>query len=506
MTRRLATIRSTAASASTTGASNRATATTSSNDNGRAPTMTAEGAVPAGTGPVCVCVMPSIAAPTGGVAATRIPDSVSYARRAPAKLAAVRIVITTAGSRGDVAPYTGLAHRLNDAGHTAVIATHEPFRALVEAHGIEFAGLAADPREILGTEQGRRWQAAAQGLTSAVRMVGLMRPYAREMAEKTLAATEGADLILCSTLTAPNYHIAQGRGIPSIGVFLQPLERTREFSSVLTGGVRSYGSWGNRWSAAASEALLAVPFMGEVNQARTGMGLPAISYRQLRRDLAEQRWPVLHGFSRHLVPRPADWRPGLEVVGYWWPAPDPTWTPSADLVDFLAAGDPPVLLGFGSMAAGTGDAKRLAEVAVTALRDVGVRGILQAGWSGLAARSDGRGDILSIGEAPHDWLLSRVAAVVHHGGAGTVAAAVHHGVPAVPVPVLADQPFWSERAHRAGAAAEPIPFTRLTADRLAFALRQVLYVPSYRAKAGALAAKVAEEDGAGAVVEAVARL
>ena len=59
--------------------------------------------------------------------------------------------------------------------------------------------------------------------------------------------------------------------------------------------------------------------------------------------------------------------------------------------------------------------------------------------------------------------------------------------------------------HRAGAAAEPIPI-RLTADRLAFALRQVLYVPSYRAKAVALAAKVAEEDGAGAVVEAVARL
>ena len=90
--------------------------------------------------------------------------------------------------------------------------------------------------------------------------------------------------------------------------------------------------------------------------------------------------------------------------------------------------------------------------------------------------------------------------------ASTTAAAVHHGVPAVPVPVLADQPFWSDRVHRQGAAAEPIPFANLTADRLAFALRQVLHVPSYRAKAQALADKVAEEDGAGAVVDAVARL
>lgn len=420
-------------------------------------------------------------------------------------LGTVRIVITTAGSRGDVAPYTGLARRLNDAGHTTVIATHEPFRALVEALGIEFAGLAADPREILGTDEGRRWQSAS-GITAAVRMVRLMRPYAREMAERSLAATEGADLILSSSLTAANYHVAQARGIPSMGVFLQPLDRTREFSSVLTGGVRSYGAWGNRASAAVSEAVLGWPFMGEINQVRVELGLPPISFRRLQRELAETRWPVYYGFSRHVVPRPADWRPGLDVVGYWWPEPDPTWTPSPQLLDFLAAGDPPVLVGFGSMAAGTGDAERLARVAVDALRSVGVRGILQAGWSGLAAAVDSHDDILSIGEAPHDWLLPRVAAVVHHGGAGTTAAAVRHGVPAVPVPVLADQPFWSERVHRQGAAPEPIPFTHLTADRLAFALRRILFVPSYRANARALATKVGDEDGAGAVVDAVARL
>ena len=174
----------------------------------------------------------------------------------------MRIVITTAGSRGDVAPYTGLARRLNDAGHTAVIATHEPFRGMVEALGIEFAGLAADPREVLGSEEGRRWQAAS-GVVSAVRMVGLMRPYAREMAERTLVATEGADLILCSSLTAANYHLAQARKIPSMGVFLQPLEPTREFSSVLTGGVRSYGAWGNRARALSKSRKLSTCASGD---------------------------------------------------------------------------------------------------------------------------------------------------------------------------------------------------------------------------------------------------
>lgn len=415
----------------------------------------------------------------------------------------MRVVITTAGSWGDVAPYTGLARRLNEGGHTTVIATHEPFRELVEAHGIEFAGLATDPRQLLASEQGRRWQRSTSGAVGAVRMVGLMRPYAREMADRAVAATEGADVILCSTLTSPNYHVGQARGVPTMGVYLQPMEPTGEFSSLLTGGRRRYGRWGNRASATVAGAVLGLPFMGEVNRVRQQLGLPPTTYRALRRELDEHRWPILHGWSRHILPRPADWRPGLDVVGYWWPDPDPSWTPPAELLEFLESGDPPVFIGFGSMAAGTGDAERLADIAVEALRQVGARGILQAGWSGLTAAGD---DVLAIGEAPHEWLLPRTAAVVHHAGAGTTGATARAGIPAVPVPVLADQPFWADRIRRLGVASEPIPFRRLTADRLAFALRQVLRVPAYRARAGALADRLSEEDGAGAVVDAVARL
>lgn len=418
----------------------------------------------------------------------------------------MRIVITTAGSRGDVAPYTGLGRHLDAAGHHTVIATHEPFRELVESRGLEFAPLAGDPRELMGTKAGQRWQAKGTGPVATARLVGLMRPYAREMAERIMAAAQGADLLLCSALTAGSYHTAQGLGIPSMGVYLQPLEATRDFSTVLAGGTRNLGPWGNRMSATSSQAVLSVPFMGEVNRAREQMGLRRTTHRALQRELRERRWPVLHGFSRHVVPRPSDWRPGLDVVGYWWPEPEPSWVPPATLVDFLAAGDPPVFLGFGSMAAGTGDAERLARAAVEALRRVGARGILQAGWSGFSAEADDTGDVLSIGETPHDWLFPRVAAVVHHAGAGTSAAAVRHGIPAVPVPILADQPFWAARLHGLGVATQPIPFPRLTSERLAEALTAVLRRPAYAVQAQALAGRVAEEDGAGAVLDAVGRL
>jgi UDP:flavonoid glycosyltransferase YjiC (YdhE family) len=420
----------------------------------------------------------------------------------------MRVVITTVGSRGDVAPYTGLAARLDAAGHTTVLATHESFRGFVEARGLRFAPLAGDPRELMTSPGGHRWQRAGSSALGTARLVRLMRPYARELADRILDATADADVVLTSALTFPAYHVARGRGIPSMGVHLQPLAPTREFPPVALGRTPWLGSWGNRVVGSATLAAASLPFMTEVNALRRRVGLPPTTPRGIAREADADRWPVLHGVSRHVVPRPADWRPGLEMVGWWWPQPDPAWSPPPALVDFLAAGPPPVVIGFGSMATAPGEGERLTGIAVRAARSAGVRAVLQEGWSGLSAADTHLDDedVLSIGEAPHSWLFPHAAAVVHHAGVGTSGAALRHGIPAVPVPVLADQPFWAARLHARGAATAPLPFRRLTAERLAAALRQAVGDPALRARSVAMGAQVAAEDGAGAVVDAVTAL
>lgn len=206
------------------------------------------------------------------------------------------------------------------------------------------------------------------------------------------------------------------------------------------------------------------------------------------------------------MPRPTDWPSGLEVVGNWWPwhAPDTQLPPA--LHDFLAAGPPPVFLGFGSMAGGEGE--RLGDLAVRALRRAKVRGVLQSGWAGLtAAPTD---DVLTIDTVPHDLLFPHMAAVVHHCGAGTAAAGLRAGTPTVPVPVTADQPFWAARLASLGAATTPIPFKDLSAEdavaRLADALGRAATDPALRERAGHPARRLATEDGSGAVAATVARL
>ena len=47
---------------------------------------------------------------------------------------------------------------------------------------------------------------------------------------------------------------------------------------------------------------------------------------------------------------------------------------------------------------------------------------------------------LVMGETPHDWLLPQCAAVVHHGGAGTVAAGLSAGCPTTVIYFFGDCP------------------------------------------------------------------
>ncbi len=147
------------------------------------------------------------------------------------------------------------------------------------------------------------------------------------------------------------------------------------------------------------------------------------------------------------------------------------------------------------------DAPRMVATILAALRRTGQRVVFQRGWAGLGDGARGN-DVLTIDEAPHMWLFPRMAAVIHHGGAGTTAAALRAGMPSLAVPFTADQPFWGRRAHRLGVGPPPIPAHALTADALAAAL-PLLADPATRRRAAAVGTVLRAEDGVGTAVRAI---
>ncbi|MCI2421012.1 glycosyltransferase [Saccharopolyspora sp. K220] len=414
----------------------------------------------------------------------------------------MRILIGAAGSMGDVVPYLGLGSRLREAGHEVSLASYELFGDRVRQQGLDFRALPGDPELMGASPDGQRWQEGGAGPRGVLPFMRLIAAHMAELNEAFLAAAQqDADVLLLGGMTMiGGYHIAEGLGLPSMGLGLAPGHPTGEFPPT-TVALPSLGRWGNRAISTAVITAGTAALSGSIKQLRISMGLPPAGARRMfhRQDAA--RWPVFYGFSESVVPRPADWRPGLHVVGYWWPPHPPEWQPPAALVDFLASGPPPVYVGFGSR--NPRDAERISEIVSTALRRAGARGVLQAGWAGLAADGD---DVINIDEVPHDWLFPQMAAVVHHAGAGTTAAGLRAGVPTVGVPNITDQPFWASRLVALGASPGAVAMKNLTVDRLANLIRAAVQDRTYRDAAETVGQRIRAEDGASHVVNAITQL
>ncbi|MFL0179021.1 glycosyltransferase [Mycobacterium sp. SMC-15] len=407
-----------------------------------------------------------------------------------------RVVIVAVGSRGDVAPLTGLGVALRQAGHRVSIAAYTPFADMITKCSLAFRELPADLHLAAdGAEVQQLKELAAFFSPSGMRTLG----------HDIFAALEAepADVALLSPFAEMSGHQwAESRGIPSAGVRLQPLSATALYPPTVL-GTWSAGAAGNRAAARVGAWLVDRAYGRVMADFRRGLGLPSASTRVLRKQRTSANWPILHGYSPRVAPPPYDWRSGLQVTGYWWPANSGEWIPPAELTHFLSEGPAPVFVGFGSMMTTPARAAQLSDLIRQSAAQAGVRVLVQAGWTGLNAVSD---TVMTIGDTPHDWLFPRVAAVAHHCGAGTTAAGLRAGIPAIALPAYGDGPFWAARLNALGVSAATINQRHVTVDRLAAAMSTAVNDQHLRDNARRLSADIAAEDGAAAAVAAVESL
>jgi sterol 3beta-glucosyltransferase len=411
----------------------------------------------------------------------------------------MKISIVTIGTRGDVQPYVALGQGLQRAGHRVQIVTFTNFAPFVRQHGLSFAALTGDAEAMMR----QIVHAGGDGLRFGLLTRRYFEPIADQIMEDIWQACQGTDLIIYNIFVAMiAHHIAEGLDVPAIRCFFSPFSCTRAFPSTLVGWrVRPGGAY-NWLTHILADYGLHLGTLSVVNRWRRRHGLRPLAMTDwpYYATLRDRPTPVLYPISEHVLPRPEDWGAHIHTCGYWFLDQSEGWQPSDILRDFLAAGPPPVYIGFGSIVGA--DFERLTRLAVQALRQSGQRGIIQRGWGGLSTfdRSD---DVLLIDAASHDWLFPQMAAVVHHGGAGTTATGLRAGVPTIVVPFFGDQPFWGERLTSLGVSPGAIPHNRLTSENFAEAISQTLNDPQIRARAARLGAQLRAEDGVGRAVRII---
>lgn len=295
-------------------------------------------------------------------------------------------------------------------------------------------------------------------------------------------------------------HLAEKLNLPHIGAFLQPYHRTRTFPScILT--THHFNGYLNLLTYLPAEALFWLPYRSAVNQFRQQMlNLSPIPIWVNQSRKWQKHSPVIYGFSPTVIPKPSDWEDRVKITGYWFLEGDANWQPPKALVDFLAADTPPVYVGFGSMS--TRKPKETTEIILQALSRSGQRGLLLTGWGGMSAVELPE-NVFKIEAAPHDWLFPQMAAVIHHGGAGTTAAGLRAGVPTITVPHFMDQPFWGQRVADLGVGPQPIRRNELSVERLADAITEAVTDENMQSRAAKVGEQIRSEEGVARAVEVI---
>lgn len=424
----------------------------------------------------------------------------------PREVPRLAVVLMAAGTRGDVQPFIALGLQLKKCGHRVRIASHAVYREFVTSFDLEFYPLGGDPKVLSDYIVKNRgiMPGSARDAYDQYREVEfiVMSTYraCTEADTESNGAPFTAEAIISNPPTYGHIHCAEKLQVPlqmfftmpwsPTKAFPHPLARLNELKDSRRAGLRNYLSY------MAVDEFTYTGLVHVINKFRT----KTLELEPIRLGnkgphlLAAHEVPFAYCWSEALVPKPADWGPHIDVCGYCFlnEGKAMKYQPHKELKEFLAAGKPPVYIGFGSLI--VDDPKKLTKIILEAAEETGQRVLLSRGWGNLGEGFDLPDTVLPLDNVPHDWLMPQCCAVIHHGGAGTTAAGLIAGCPTTVVPFFGDQPFWGAACCRMGVGPKPIPIDKLDTPSLVEAL-QFMVRPEVQEAAKATGKGIEQEDG-----------
>jgi UDP:flavonoid glycosyltransferase YjiC (YdhE family) len=410
----------------------------------------------------------------------------------------LRIVVAALGSRGDVQPFLNLGVGLRENGHDVQMAVPENFMELVKEHGLGFVSIRGDFKKMLSSTEGRKFLKSKNPITFVSRIKKLSNELMQTMQDDIYDALDGADACVFSYLCGPVIDVAEKTRIPCFLGMVYPVLRTGEYPNLAV-TLKNLGSHFNKWTYDLFTFFMWIAFGSICNNWRkTRLGL---SKSPIFQRIEKSGIPILAAYSSYVVPKPTDWPVQAYVTGYWFPNVRDDWQATGELENFLASGPPPVCVTFGSMT--DNEIDQITKLIKHTLKNERLRGIFVASWSGMGKAEAESNDFYYLESIPYNWLFPKVAAVLQHGGAGTLAATLEAGIPPIVLPFVGDQKFWAQQVYKLGVAPKPFRRSALNEKRLSSALRIAINDKSLRKKAYELGCSIRGENGVAAAIDII---
>jgi UDP:flavonoid glycosyltransferase YjiC (YdhE family) len=409
----------------------------------------------------------------------------------------MRYGIITMGSRGDVQPFVALGLALMEKGHEVTLVAPENFKDFVEGFGVAYLPVTGNTERIINSPEALKLLEGGSIFKFFYHVQKVSAETADQSNRDILEACSQFDHLITSVLPLPVvYSIAEKYHKKCAVVFLSvPPVPTREFPFQVFGTKGHV--WFNRFSYRVTGLAYAM-ISKKLNRFRKEIGLPPAN---VMRALLRANLLAITAISELLIKQPADWPSKAHVTGFFFLPQTAREKPGLaeippGLEEWLATGDKPVYMGFGSIP--IPDQARLLHTLQGVLAERRV--VLGAGWS-ILDDLPGHPNLFVVKYVDHHWLLPRCSVVIIHGGIGTVGAALRSGTPIIVVSILADQPITGKLIKQKKLGYH-IPFKQLSPEKLLRAI-DAAEDRLIRENCQAAAAAIRTEDGLGKAVDLI---
>ena len=388
----------------------------------------------------------------------------------------MKIAITTVGTRGDLQPYVALGLGLQETGHEVIIISSKNEKEFVKNYGLDFFSLSVDIQKLMDGDDVQKMSKGNNPLKfilSHLKGSEKLRQLMIETQAEIWTACQSADIIIFHPGMPLGFFIAQEKKRISVMANPFPVITTKDYPAILFYTSPRLGGLFNKMSHKIFEKLFwslsksaIMEFWNKSVKTKMNFSVSPIQQQ------IESGMPVINGYSNLFFHQPNDWQKNIHTTGNWFIGKEPNFVPPTDLTNFIDNGEQPIYIGFGSMK-DINSFKTTLNIIKEALDITKQRAVVGLGWSKFSYNENTPDNIFLIESIPHTWLFPKMKIVIHHGGAGTTATGLRAGKPTIIIPHNADQPAWGQRVFELGVGSKPIKKTKLTADKLASAIRFV---------------------------------